>query len=687
MFLGIRAGQSLSVIVGLLSLLSIKNDSIFIRALMVPNCFGFSQRSALQHIGKSSGNNMAKINHDVFQLLAKKGFFESIQSKKIDEKSKSKKKKETSTIKKETPTIKKVNLKSTDEDLIISNTKIRRLKDRMWVRETLEDITAAEFACTLDSLVVNDDESKKTKTKRAVDFENILYKLDRRVEDMCTQSTYSEQDSPSASCFPLDHNLLFSDTNPSTDQRCWVLMSGKGMGSLLYSHAQRDALLMRIVASRMNIIKAMQGKDGTNESEQDVADLDEIREQLKSDDVQEENKNVGTIQAGDPMLYVRDDGTVDWEGALQDRTALKKFGVSVWSRINGEDPETFDEDKLGDSTSHEKKPATAKIVETDAIREEKKKLDIVKNELDQIVSEHTKLLNSAVTAGSAVANVNLATLNPKLRAQIRSSADAIERKQEQSSFQQIIYELERIYTYLDSEMGNTFSKGYIPLQDRLNVAEFGLLESQVEALNKEMKIGEEFDSDVLSVVLDQTVDFKRRLGIDYYVTGLTFDKEAITSWLNESLAQTKKALAFYGKGCKLFWEDIVFSSFLVSRALQGYTLKPREVRTLRRSVKDFFTFIPVIIILIIPISPVGHVLVFGAIQRFFPDFFPSCFTEQRQNLLQLYENTEYSEMRINENWQERTVRILEATGYLITSKIFNGISGDEITENKEKVEK
>lgn len=60
-----------------------------------------------------------------------------------------------------------------------------------------------------------------------------------------------------------------------------------------------------------------------------------------------------------------------------------------------------------------------------------------------------------------------------------------------------------------------------------------------------------------------------------------------------------------------------------------------------------------VIILLIPLSPVGHVLVFGAIQRFFPDFFPSCFTEQRQNLLQLYESAEYSEFSIKENWRVR----------------------------------
>lgn len=60
-------------------------------------------------------------------------------------------------------------------------------------------------------------------------------------------------------------------------------------------------------------------------------------------------------------------------------------------------------------------------------------------------------------------------------------------------------------------------------------------------------------------------------------------------------------------------------------------------------------------------------LVFGAIQRFFPDFFPSCFTEQRQNLLQLYETAEYSEFTINENWKDRLARISEAIVYIVAN--------------------
>merc|ERR1712176_240313 len=115
-----------------------------------------------------------------------------------------------------------------------------------------------------------------------------------------------------------------------------------------------------------------------------------------------------------------------------------------------------------------------------------------------------------------------------------------------------------------------------------------------------------------------------------------------------------------GKGTRLFWNDLVYCISLIGRAAQGVTLKPREVRTIRRTFKDLITFIPVVIILVIPLTPVGHVLVFGAIQRVFPDFFPSCFREDRQNLLKLYETTEYSEVTINENIREKVVRILEA---------------------------
>lgn len=188
----------------------------------------------------------------------------------------------------------------------------------------------------------------------------------------------------------------------------------------------------------------------------------------------------------------------------------------------------------------------------------------------------------ALTAGQAVANINLATLDPSTRSEIRESSSLLDKKREEVSYQRLRYELERVYTYLEGELGNPSSKGYIPLQDRLNVAEFGLLESQLEGFERLLQAGESvLDADVLAVVSDQMTDFKRRLGIDYYVTGVTFDQEAIRRWLQDLFQQIKRGVAFYVKGCELFWNDIVYALTLIGRALQGYTLKPREVRNLR----------------------------------------------------------------------------------------------------------
>ncbi len=94
---------------------------------------------------------------------------------------------------------------------------------------------------------------------------------------------------------------------------------------------------------------------------------------------------------------------------------------------------------------------------------------------------------------------------------------------------------------------------------------------------------------------------------------------------------------FYATGTKLLGDDVQYAVALLAKALQGQTLSLREARTLRRTAKDLVTVVPVVVILIIPLSPIGHVLAFSFIQRIFPDFFPSPFTERRQNLKKLYE--------------------------------------------------
>ena len=108
-----------------------------------------------------------------------------------------------------------------------------------------------------------------------------------------------------------------------------------------------------------------------------------------------------------------------------------------------------------------------------------------------------------------------------------------------------------------------------------------------------------------------------------------------------TLNKAKTGVTFYARGVQLMGQDIQLMVNMLARAvLQGYTLRSREVKLLRRIAKDILTLFPFVIILIIPLTPLGHVLVFSFIQRFFPDFFPSPFTERRQNLMKMYEAIE-----------------------------------------------
>lgn len=576
--------------------------------------------------------------------------------------------------------------------------RVMTLKDLMWVREALEDLTAAQFAMAVEqkqrSSQSDDDASAAEKVrstrKRAVDYEKILTALDKRLDEI---------------------GCPIAGSSNSTIGLC-SLSPNAGMGSIVYTETQRVDLLEQLLRARQQLVEYITANDVSSLSSRDLLLSSVPRfppDMALLPQLPKENVGLNGTDDGSPKLYVRDDGTVDWDGALQDQAAVREFGTAVWARINGRDPKTVNTSAVEPEENHPPaKEVMAKIADTPAIVEARERLKELKEELVAQEQNLTRVLNSAIAQGQATANVRLASIAPQLRTTIQSMQSRLDTMKTRVSYQTLVYELERIYTYLSGELGrnNPTSTGYIPLQDRLYVAEFGLLESQIDAFedafvdmySSAAANGASLaaiDEDVLAVVYDQLTDFKRRLGIDYYVTGLSFDREVLRRYIQEVWSSTQTGLAFYVKGIRLFSNDIVFCLRLINRAAQGYTLKPREVRNLRyvstqndkplfranshlflslflllfpyvylpnsvphscsRTFKDIITFIPFVIILIIPLTPIGHVLVFGAIQRFFPDFFPSCFTETRQNLLQLYETAEYTEFTINESWQVRRV--------------------------------
>lgn len=88
--------------------------------------------------------------------------------------------------------------------------KLSYLRDLMWIRETQEDLTAAEFAISLDQTVENPKRQKRT-----VDFDNLLAKLNRRMMDMgCEPNSREVCEIDKITGVPVNNNvasLVYSD--------------------------------------------------------------------------------------------------------------------------------------------------------------------------------------------------------------------------------------------------------------------------------------------------------------------------------------------------------------------------------------------------------------------------------------------------------------------------------------------
>jgi len=108
-----------------------------------------------------------------------------------------------------------------DEDWVgsVRGSRFIKLKDMIWIRETVEDLTAAEFACSVELAAVSSSEESR-KRRRAVDYDKLLGQLNKRLRDM--------------GCLVDDENengAVFCDLNPSV-----------GKGTTVYDEEQRSQL-------------------------------------------------------------------------------------------------------------------------------------------------------------------------------------------------------------------------------------------------------------------------------------------------------------------------------------------------------------------------------------------------------------------------------------------------------------
>ena len=321
------------------------------------------------------------------------------------------------------------------------------------------------------------------------------------------------------------------------------------------------------------------------------------------------------------------------EKPLSAAASAAEYTRGVWSRLNG-----------GAGASFAPNPALEGLPEPTSLAEKRQarvlKLAVETQDLDRALREASARRDKVLGQGKdSLSRVRLAKT-------IRESDNVVNDLRREFAVRTLQAEMERILTQLEEEAIEPPSLDGGPDRSddvELLVAEFGAMDASLRKLVSAVDAGEGdliSDEDLTTLATD-IPDLKSRLGVadDDGFTSLSPEVlgERISASVEESRAKAWEGAEFMARGVKMLGGDVSASARFFGRAATGSTLRPREVQTIRRTALDIFTFVPFIIILIIPLTPVGHVLIFSFIQRYFPALFPSQFSGRRQELMKKYE--------------------------------------------------
>ncbi|WRX26357.1 hypothetical protein QQP08_018844 [Theobroma cacao] len=96
---------------------------------------------------------------------------------------------------------------------------------------------------------------------------------------------------------------------------------------------------------------------------------------------------------------------------------------------------------------------------------------------------------------------------------------------------------------------------------------------------------------------------------------------------------------------KLLFIDITVSLELLLKRLRGQKVTARDKRKLQRTLNDIATLIPVTILMLLPVSAVGHAAMLAAINKYIPSLIPSPFSSERLDVAKQLKRTKKMEVK------------------------------------------
>ncbi|KAM1093505.1 hypothetical protein ACFX2B_008502 [Malus domestica] len=122
--------------------------------------------------------------------------------------------------------------------------------------------------------------------------------------------------------------------------------------------------------------------------------------------------------------------------------------------------------------------------------------------------------------------------------------------------------------------------------------------------------------------------------------------------IEKSIDKLKEASTDVWQGTQLLAIDVGAAMGLLRRVLIGDELTEKEKKVLQRTLTDLASVVPIGVLMLLPVTAVGHAAMLAAIQRYVPALIPSTYGPERLNLLRQVEKLkemESSEDSSNEN--------------------------------------
>ncbi|KAM3210775.1 hypothetical protein ACQJBY_064614 [Aegilops geniculata] len=130
-------------------------------------------------------------------------------------------------------------------------------------------------------------------------------------------------------------------------------------------------------------------------------------------------------------------------------------------------------------------------------------------------------------------------------------------------------------------------------------------------------------------------------------SGSVIKKENV---ITKSVEKVKESTTIVLQGTQLLAIDTGAAMGLLKRSLIGEELTQKEKQALQRTLTDLASVVPIGILMLLPVTAVGHAAILAFIQRYVPSMIPSTYGPERLDLLRQLQ--EVKEMKLPEGSSE-----------------------------------